>query len=229
MNERVLIVDDDPEIAQLISVYLKNEGLQTRVVFSGSEALEDIHSQRFDLAILDVMLPDISGFRLCEEIRSHYNYPVIMLTAKSEDIDKISGLTIGADDYITKPFNPVEMTARVKAQLRRYTQYNSRRLDDSVIDFQGLILNKNTHECSLYGEKLNLTPTEFAILQMLCENRGKVISSQELFESIWKEKYFESNNTVMVHIRRIREKMHEQPRNPKFIKTVWGMGYKIEK
>ena len=122
MNERVLIVDDDPEIAQLISVYLKNEGLQTRVVFSGSEALEDIHSQRFDLAILDVMLPDISGFRLCEEIRSHYNYPVIMLTAKSEDIDKITGLTIGADDYITKPFNPVEMTARVKAQLRRYTQ-----------------------------------------------------------------------------------------------------------
>ena len=229
MNERVLIVDDDPEIAQLISVYLKNEGLQTRVVFSGSEALEDLHSQRFDLAILDVMLPDISGFRLCEEIRSHYNYPVIMLTAKSEDIDKITGLTIGADDYITKPFNPVEMTARVKAQLRRYTQYNSRRLDDSVIDFQGLILNKNTHECSLYGEKLNLTPTEFAILQMLCENRGKVISSQELFESIWKEKYFESNNTVMVHIRRIREKMHEQPRNPKFIKTVWGMGYKIEK
>ena len=229
MNERVLIVDDDPEIAQLISVYLKNEGLQTRVVFSGLEALEDIHSQRFDLAILDVMLPDISGFRLCEEIRSHYNYPVIMLTAKSEDIDKITGLTIGADDYITKPFNPVEMTARVKAQLRRYTQYNSRRLDDSVIDFQGLILNKNTHECSLYGEKLNLTPTEFAILQMLCENRGKVISSQELFESIWKEKYFESNNTVMVHIRRIREKMHEQPRNPKFIKTVWGMGYKIEK
>ena len=229
MNERVLIVDDDPEIAQLISVYLKNEGLQTRVVFSGSEALEDIHSQRFDLAILDVMLPDISGFRLCEEIRSHYNYPVIMLTAKSEDIDMITGLTIGADDYITKPFNPVEMTARVKAQLRRYTQYNSRRLDDSVIDFQGLILNKNTHECSLYGEKLNLTPTEFAILQMLCENRGKVISSQELFESIWKEKYFESNNTVMVHIRRIREKMHEQPRNPKFIKTVWGMGYKIEK
>lgn len=229
MNERVLIVDDDPEIAQLISVYLKNEGLQTRVVFSGSEALEDIHSQRFELAILDVMLPDISGFRLCEEIRSHYNYPVIMLTAKSEDIDKITGLTIGADDYITKPFNPVEMTARVKAQLRRYTQYNSRRLDDSVIDFQGLILNKNTHECSLYGEKLNLTPTEFAILQMLCENRGKVISSQELFESIWKEKYFESNNTVMVHIRRIREKMHEQPRNPKFIKTVWGMGYKIEK
>ena len=152
-----------------------------------------------------------------------------MLTAKSEDIDKITGLTIGADDYITKPFNPVEMTARVKAQLRRYTQYNSRRLDDSVIDFQGLILNKNTHECSLYGEKLNLTPTEFAILQMLCEYRRKVISSQELFESIWKEKYFVSNNTVMVHIRRIREKMHEQPRNPKFIKTVWGMGYKIEK
>lgn len=229
MNERILIVDDDPEIAQLVSVYLKNEGFQTTIEFDGETALRQIHGQAFDLAILDVMLPDVSGFHLCEEIRSHYNYPVIMLTAKGEDIDKITGLTIGADDYITKPFNPVEMTARVKAQLRRFMKYNSHPQDDGVIDFQGLILNKNTHECTLYGEKLNLTPTEFSILQLLCENRGKVISSQELFESIWKEKYFEANNTVMVHIRRIREKMHEPPRNPKFIKTVWGMGYKIEK
>ena len=191
--------------------------------YSGTEALKLIRDHKFDLAVLDVMLPDCSGFHLCEEIRSHYNYPVIMLTAKGEDIDKITGLTIGADDYITKPFNPVEMTARVKAQLRRYMRYNSQKRDDNIIDFQGLILNCSTHECTLYGEKLNLTPTEFSILQMLCENRGKVISSQDLFESIWKEKYFESNNTVMVHIRRIREKMHEQPRNPKFIKTVWGM------
>lgn len=229
MNERILIVDDDPEIAQLVSVYLKNEGFQTTIEFDGETALRQIRGQAFDLAILDVMLPDVSGFHLCEEIRSHYNYPVIMLTAKGEDIDKITGLTIGADDYITKPFNPVEMTARVKAQLRRFMKYNSHPQDDGVIDFQGLILNKNTHECTLYGEKLNLTPTEFSILQLLCENRGKVISSQELFESIWKEKYFEANNTVMVHIRRIREKMHEPPRNPKFIKTVWGMGYKIEK
>ena len=219
MNEKILIVDDDAEIAQLVSVYLKNEGFQTTVEYSGTEALKLIRDHKFDLAVLDVMLPD----------PSHYNYPVIMLTAKGEDIDKITGLTIGADDYITKPFNPVEMTARVKAQLRRYMRYNSQKRDDNIIDFQGLILNCSTHECTLYGEKLNLTPTEFSILQMLCENRGKVISSQDLFESIWKEKYFESNNTVMVHIRRIREKMHEQPRNPKFIKTVWGMGYKIEK
>ena len=229
MNEKILIVDDDAEIAQLVSVYLKNEGFQTTVEYSGTEALKLIRDHKFDLAVLDVMLPDCSGFHLCEEIRSHYNYPVIMLTAKGEDIDKITGLTIGADDYITKPFNPVEMTARIKAQLRRYMRYNSQKRDDNIIDFQGLILNCSTHECTLYGEKLNLTPTEFSILQMLCENRGKVISSQDLFESIWKEKYFESNNTVMVHIRRIREKMHEQPRNPKFIKTVWGMGYKIEK
>ena len=229
MNEKILIVDDDAEIAQLVSVYLKNEGFQTTVEYSGTEALKLIRDHKFDLAVLDVMLPDCRGFHLCEEIRSHYNYPVIMLTAKGEDIDKITGLTIGADDYITKPFNPVEMTARVKAQLRRYMRYNSQKRDDNIIDFQGLILNCSTHECTLYGEKLNLTPTEFSILQMLCENRGKVISSQDLFESIWKEKYFESNNTVMVHIRRIREKMHEQPRNPKFIKTVWGMGYKIEK
>ena len=174
-------------------------------------------------------MPEMDGISAMVSIREKSNVPVILLTAKSEDTDKVLGLNVGADDYITKPFNPVEMTARVKAQLRRYMRYNSQKRDDNIIDFQGLILNCSTHECTLYGEKLNLTPTEFSILQMLCENRGKVISSQDLFESIWKEKYFESNNTVMVHIRRIREKMHEQPRNPKFIKTVWGMGYKIEK
>ena len=161
MNEKILIVDDDAEIAQLVSVYLKNEGFQTTVEYSGTEALKLIRDHKFDLAVLDVMLPDCSGFHLCEEIRSHYNYPVIMLTAKGEDIDKITGLTIGADDYITKPFNPVEMTARVKAQLRRYMRYNSQKRDDNIIDFQGLILNCSTHECTLYGEKLNLTPTEF--------------------------------------------------------------------
>ncbi|MPN42064.1 Response regulator SaeR [bioreactor metagenome] len=153
-----------------------------------------------------------------------------MLTARVEDIDKITGLTIGADDYITKPFNPLEMVARVKAQLRRYTKYNDNNPDnEDVIEFSGLIINKDTHECSLYGKKLSLTPIEFSILWLLCENRGRVINTEELFEKVWGEKFFESNNTVMVHIRRIREKMNEPQGKPRFIKTVWGVGYKIEK
>lgn len=191
-------------------------------------ALACIEETDLDLAILDVMLPGTDGFSICRKIREKHNYPVIMLTAKVEDIDKIKGLTIGADDYITKPFNPLEMVARVKAQLRRYTKYNSSKPDENIIDFAGLVINNDTHECSLYGQNLNLTPTEFSILWLLCENRGKVIPSEEIFEKVWGEKYLDSNNTVMVHIRRIREKMKEPHRNPKFIKTVWGVGYKID-
>ena len=153
-----------------------------------------------------------------------------MLTAKVEDIDKITGLAIGADDYITKPFQPMELLARVKAQIRRYTTYNTGMYskNQNILEFSGLVINKDTHECSLYGRTLSLTPTEFSLLWILCEHRGKVLSSEELFEKVWGEKYLESNNTVMVHIRRLREKMGETPRHPKFIKTVWGVGYKIE-
>ena len=222
----VLIVEDDPAISDLIAEVLTTGGIQPIRAYSGSEALLVLQRRHPDLILLDLMLPGISGEAVMERVP---DIPVIIVSARGEIDDKVDLLRSGAADYITKPFNPVEMTARVKAQLRRYMRYNSQKRDDNIIDFQGLILNCSTHECTLYGEKLNLTPTEFSILQMLCENRGKVISSQDLFESIWKEKYFESNNTVMVHIRRIREKMHEQPRNPKFIKTVWGMGYKIEK
>ena len=225
----VLVVEDEHAISNFICRALSANDYKPIPATSGKEGLSLFFSHSPDLVLLDLGLPDMDGLEFIRSARETSEVPIIVLSARTSERDKVEALDMGANDYITKPFNPVEMTARVKAQLRRYTQYNSRRLDDSVIDFQGLILNKNTHECSLYGEKLNLTPTEFAILQMLCENRGKVISSQELFESIWKEKYFESNNTVMVHIRRIREKMHEQPRNPKFIKTVWGMGYKIEK
>ena len=152
-----------------------------------------------------------------------------MLTARTEDMDKITGLTIGADDYVTKPFNPLELVARVKAQLRRSTRYNAGAAPEShVIDFSGLEINKDTHECRLYDQPVDLTPTEFSLLWMLCQNRGKVLSAEELFEGVWGEKYLDSNNTVMVHIRRLREKLHEPARNPKFIKTVWGVGYKIE-
>lgn len=228
MAIHILVLDDEMEIADLVELYLKNENFIVHKFYDPQPALACIEKTDLDLAILDVMLPGTDGFSICRKIREKHNYPVIMLTAKVEDIDKIKGLTIGADDYITKPFNPLEMVARVKAQLRRYTKYNSSKPDENIIDFAGLVINNDTHECSLYGQNLNLTPTEFSILWLLCENRGKVIPSEEIFEKVWGEKYLDSNNTVMVHIRRIREKMKEPHRNPKFIKTVWGVGYKID-
>ncbi len=181
------------------------------------------------------MLPDIDGFTILKQIREKFFFPVIMLTAKVEDMDKINGLTLGADDYITKPFNPLELVARVKSQLRRFQTYNQagQVLLQSVeaeeeLDIKGLVINNNTHECSLFGEKLSLTPIEFSILWYLCRHQGNVVSSEELFEAVWGEKYLDSNNTVMTHIARLREKLKEPPRKPKFIKTVWGVGYKIE-
>ena len=229
MDAHILVVDDEPEIADLVEVYLQSEGFTVHTCGTGTEALELVKRQPLDLAILDVMLPDISGFTLCGEIRKEHHFPVLMLTAKAEDTDKITGLTIGADDYMTKPFNPLELVARVKAQLRRYTRYNEvDRGSGDVLDINGLVINRATHECWLYDQPLVLTPIEFDILWMLCENRGQVISAERLFESVWKEKYLDRNNTVMVHIRRLREKMGEPSRNPRFIKTVWGVGYKID-
>lgn len=229
MDARILVVDDEPEIAELVEVYLNSEGFTVFKCYNGTSALELLDRESIDLAILDVMLPDISGFALCGEIRRKYTFPVVMLTAKVEDVDKITGLTIGADDYMTKPFNPLELVARVKAQLRRYTRYNeAERNSGDVIDFGGLIIDRSTHQCWLYDRELSLTPLEFDILWMLCENRGQVISAERLFETVWGEKYLDRNNTVMVHIRRLREKMGEPSRNPRFIKTVWGVGYKID-
>lgn len=193
--------------------------------------MDCIKTTKLDLAILDVMLPDIDGFTICQKIREKYFYPVIMLTAKVEDADKILGLTLGADDYILKPFNPLEVLARVKTQLRRYTKYNQVETvieEKEEYDIRGLVINKTTHECTLFGEKIELTPIEFSVLWYLCDNRGKVVSSEELFEEVWGEKYYDSNNTVMAHIGRLREKLHEPPRKPKFVKTVWGVGYKVE-
>lgn len=234
MCETILVVDDEKEIADLIEVYLKNDGYNAVKFYKGVEALNYAENNPVDLAILDVMLPDIDGFHICRKIRETQYYPIIMLTAKVEDADKIMGLTIGADDYITKPFNPLEVVARVKAQLRRYVRYNSAGGGESEkhvneFDFNGLIINKDSHKCSLYGKDLTLTPIEFSALWYLCEHRGKVISSEELYEAVWGEKYLDSNNTVMAHIARLREKMGEPSRNPKFIKTVWGVGYTIEK
>ncbi len=227
---QVLVADDEREIAELVELYLKNEGYAVTICGDGLSAWEQIQQSAPDLAVLDVMMPRMDGFTLCRKIRERYTFPVIMLTAKVEDLDKINGLSIGADDYVTKPFNPLELVARVKAQLRRSTHYNEQPADNrDVIDFSGLVINRRTHECTLNEKPLILTPTEFDILWMLCENRGKVISSEQLFETVWGEKYLNSNNTVMVHIRHIREKMGEPVRNPRYIKTVWGVGYKIEK
>lgn len=226
---KILIVDDEKEIAELVGVYLQNEGYETVKVFDGKAALELIRNEVFDLAVLDVMLGDTDGFALCREIRKKHTYPIIMLTAKSDFTDRISGLTLGADDYVTKPFNPLELTARIKAQLRRFTQYNDRAEKTDTLEVSGLEINVSTHSCSLYGEEITLTPIEFGILRLLMEKAGKVVSTKEIFEKVWGEDYLDSNNTVMVHIRRIREKLKEKPRNPKFIKTVWGVGYKIEK
>ncbi len=232
MNEHILIVDDEKEIADLVELYLKGEGYQVHKFYNGSEALACIEHTKLDVAILDVMLPDIDGFKICQKIRERYFYPVIMLTAKVEDTDKIMGLTLGADDYILKPFNPLEVVARVKTQLRRYKKYNQpegkNRQEITEFDIHGLVINKETHRYTLYGKEIAFTPIEFAILWYLCERKGKVVSSEKLFEAVWQEKYYDNNNTVMAHIGKIREKLKEPTRKPKFIKTVWGVGYKIE-
>ena len=229
MSQKILIVDDEVEIADLVELYLKSEGYTVRKFYSGREALDCVNSEELDLAILDVMLPDIDGFTLCARIREEHFWPIIMLTA----MDKIMGLTIGADDYITKPFNPLELVARVKTQLRRYTRYNQaeaapQKLPDTERDIRGLVINRETHKCTLYGKPVQLTPIEFSILWYLCENQGRVVSSEELFEAVWGEKFLDNNNTVMAHIGRLREKLCEPPRKPRFIKTVWGVGYQIE-
>ncbi len=232
MAANILIVDDEQAIADLVEVYLKNENYNIFKFYNGKDALNCIENEKLDLAILDVMLPDVDGFSICQQIREKRNFPVIMLTAKEEEIDKITGLTLGADDYITKPFRPLELIARVKAQLRRFTKYNSAEpnQEEHLIAFSGLVLDKDTHECTLNERSLALTPTEFSILWVLCSYRGRVVSSEELFHEVWGDKYFtNSNNTVMVHIRHLREKMHDSAEHPKYIKTVWGVGYKIEK
>ncbi len=230
MAEEILIVDDECEIADLVEVYLANDGYSVHKFYTASDALACVESTKLDLAILDVMLPDMDGFSLCRRIREKHLFPIIMLTAKIADADKIMGLTLGADDYLTKPFNPLELLARVKTQLRRYTRYNTLREDPGdEIDIRGLTISRASHRCALYGREVALTPLEFSILWYLCAHQGRVVSSEELFEAVWGERYIDANNTVMTHIARLREKLGEPSRRPKFIKTVWGVGYTIEK
>ena len=231
MSDKILIVDDEVEIADLIETYLKNEDYAVYKFYSAKDALACINETELDLAILDVMLPDVDGFTICRKIREKYTYPVIMLTAKDAETDKITGLTLGADDYITKPFQPLEMVARVKSQLRRYKKYNHPQTEktDHILYCSDLIVDTKKHECLQNNKPVSLTPTEFSILQILLENKSNVLSGEELFRRIWKDEYYtKSNNTITVHIRRLREKLNDTLENPKYIKTIWGDGYKID-
>ena len=233
MKDKILVVDDEKEIADLVAFYLESENFEVIPCYSADTALWHVGETQFDLAILDIMLPGSSGFEICKKIREKFNYPVIMLTAKDEEIDKIRGLMLGADDYMTKPFRPLELVARVKAQLRRYKHYNQPQAaegqDSSLLVHGGLVMNVKTHECQLDEKPLVLTPTEFSILKILCQRKGEVVSSEELFHGVWKDEYYsKSNNTITVHIRHLREKMKDSVEHPKYIKTVWGVGYKIE-
>jgi DNA-binding response OmpR family regulator len=230
-KETILIVDDEKEIRDLIHIYLKNEGYNTLKAENGLEALEILKTNEVHLIILDIMMPKMDGIQACMKVREEHNVPIIMLSAKSEDMDKILGLTTGADDYLTKPFNPLELLARVKSQLRRFIKLNTTTTlkNEGFIEIDDLTIDTNTHEIRIDGKEIKLTPREFDILELLGRNRGMVFSIERIYELIWKEQFIQSDNTVMVHIRKIREKLESNPRKPKYIKTVWGVGYKIEK
>lgn len=233
MRNKVLIVDDDREIVDAIEIYLKNEGLDILKAYDGMQALEIVADGGIDLIIMDVMMPKMDGLRATMKIRESRNIPILVLSAKSEDTDKIIGLNIGADDYITKPFNPLELIARVKSHLRRYT----RLLEEGIGEIEGdnelrtgdLVLNLDTKEARIGEECIKLTPTEYGILEFLMRNQGKVFSIEQIYETVWNEPCYNSDNTVAVHIRRIREKIEINPKEPRYLKVVWGIGYKIER
>ncbi|ATP42020.1 DNA-binding response regulator [Solibacillus sp. R5-41] len=228
MVSKILIVDDDKEIRNLIAVYLENEGMQTEKVEDAVEALKLLEKNAFDLIILDIMMPKMNGIQACMKIREERSMPIIMLSAKSEDMDKIQGLTAGADDYLSKPFNPLELIARVKSQLRRYKKYNNEPVvNKSVLEIGDLIINADTRQVWVQRKEVRLTPKEFDILELLGRNKGIVLSVSKIYEAVWKEDFFKSDNTVMVHITKIRDKIEANPKNPIYIKTIWGVGYKL--
>ncbi|GAA0125680.1 vancomycin resistance response regulator transcription factor VanR-I [Clostridium sp. CTA-19] len=229
--EKILIVEDDEDIRKILKIYLEGQSYEILEAENGYEAMKQIDN-KLDLIILDLMLPDIDGLTICKNIRKKYHFPIIMITAKNADQDKILGLSYGADDYITKPFNPLEVIARVKAQLRRYNQYGENEFDmdnSDKIYYKGLILNKKSKKVNINGEDVKLTPTEFKILEVLLDRKGQVLSGEELFHLIWDDEYFsKSTNTITVHVRNLREKIGDSSEKPQYIKTVWGVGYIIE-
>lgn len=229
-KETILVVDDEKEIRDLVQIFLENEGFQVVKATNGLEALDVLGGLSVDLIILDVMMPQMDGIETCLNIRKTWNMPIIMLSAKNEDMDKIMGLTTGADDYLTKPFNPLELLARVKSQLRRYKKLNIPEAKrEGIIEIDNLVIDVNTHEVKIEDKTVNLTAREFDILLLLARNRGIVFNAEKIYEKVWNDEFFESDNTIMVHIRNIREKTEENPKKPRFIKTIWGVGYKIEK
>ena len=228
---RILVCDDEEEIVSSLTACLTAEGYQVVTARTGWEVLNILSKQPIHLALLGTKLPGLDGLTTVTRLRQMHDLPVILLTSGTDSTENILGLTIGADDYITKPFNPLEVVARVKTQLRRYIRYNQTAPEPApaaVYDCGGLYIDHESHTCTLYGKPLSLTPLEFEILWYLCSRKGHVVSSEELFEAVWGEKYLDNNNTVMAHIARLREKMGELPRKPKWIKTVWGVGYKID-
>lgn len=231
-NYQILVCEDEVEIGNAIEIYLKNQGYGVHRAYNGKEGLEVLARQTIHLAIVDLMMPVMDGLTMIMTLRQSYDFPVIVLSAKSEDMNKITGLNMGADDYITKPFTPMELLARVNSQLRRYAKFLSLKEhqseDEQVYTVGGLELNNDTKEVSLDGNPVRLTPIEFRILQLLMKNPGRVYSAEEIYERVWNEEAI-ATDTVMVHIRNIREKIEIDPRNPRYLKVVWGVGYKIEK
>ena len=229
-KETILIVDDEKEIRNLIAIYLKNEGFHVLEAGDGEQGLNLLKKHKVHLIVLDIMMPKIDGIEMCMKVREIAEMPIIMLSAKSQDMDKIVGLTLGADDYVTKPFNPLELMARIKSQLRRYIKMSRNdTMNENEIEIGDMRINTATHEVIVNNEKVKLTPREFSILELLARNQGMVMSAEQIYEKVWKEEAIQSENTVMVHIRKIRERVETNPRNPQYIKTVWGVGYKIEK
>ncbi len=225
----ILVCDDDREIANAIEVYLRNEGYDIFKAYDGIEALDVISREEIHLVLMDIMMPRMDGMRTTMKIREEKNIPIIMLSAKSEDYDKITGLNVGADDYITKPFNPLELIARVKSQLRRYVNLGSMEKKTGVYKTGGLVVDDETKAVTLDGEQVPVTPIEFGILKLLTQHAGKVFSMEQIYEAVWNETAYNPENTVAVHIRRIREKIEINPKDPRYLKVVWGIGYKIEK
>ena len=226
----ILVCDDEREIVDAIEIYLMQEGYQVLKAYDGESAIEILKKQEVHLLIMDIMMPKLDGIRATMKIRENYSIPIIFLSAKSQDADKILGLNIGADDYITKPFNPLELVARVKSQLRRYTKLGNMAQESNLIYKTGdLIMNDETKEVTVDGEAIKLTPIEYNILLLLVKNQGRVYSIEQIYENIWEEEAIGADNTVAVHIRHIREKIEINPKEPKYLKVVWGVGYKIEK
>ncbi len=229
MEKKILVVDDEKEIRNLLDIYLSNEGYKVVKASDGEEALNILESDNIQLIVLDIMMPKMDGIEVCRKVREKLSIPILMLSAKSEDMDKIQGIMTGADDYMTKPFNPLELTVRVKALLRRAYYFNNTVDTENVINIESLTIDKNKHRVTVDDKEITLTSREFDILYLLATNRGVVFSTEDIFKKLWKEKYYQSNNTVMVHMSRIREKIEKYMNGTKIIHTVWGVGYKIEK